>query len=379
MSLISVILSFQKSLLSKASLGVLFYYYTSKNVQYRENLNASLFEGNVESIAYSSYLNEYSPASLLKNAFKLANDKRFNKSLNIYHIIGIELQAKMQESPLFKSLLDNYFHSHSLKYKYLIQKIFPEYKEEFISSLKQYSLSNKSFEEKLLIALYISKNYQVSLILQEIKNIEHPDIPLLIILEDLSRMKAFTYEEERKKLQELVFWSASEIQSKHKIYNNNEDQFNSVFHTLLSREFRVENQSQRGETLSGKSFGELDVEVFTKGGYPLSIIEGFIISYIDKKYIGDHLVKLTKNYDPNGLKQNFAIIYTKHEDFSLFWNRYQKYVSSFKFPHQMISTGLIDISDNYPSFSNIRIGFTEHQNNENSLELYHVFINIKFE
>lgn len=380
MNLSTTIASIRENIFSNPYIGVSYYYYVTSDIIDLDSLSSTSFAGEVESTAHSSFINDYVTPKQLEKAFQSASNNKIGKNLNVYHIIGIELQAKMQSSPLFQSILHKYFQEHSLKYKYLIQKVFPEYKEAFIQSLKLTPLSYESrIEEKLFYYIFLENEFSTFKILEEIKALDDIDVPILVALEELSRMKSSAYENERKKLLELLIWASSEIQSKHRIYNNNEDQFNSVFHTLMSKDFKVENQSQRGITLSGRSFGELDVEVFTKNGYPLSIVEGLVISTIDKKYISDHLIKLTKNYDPNGLKQNFAIIYAKHKNFPVFWDKYKNFVSSFQFPHEMTSSGIIDISNNYPSFANIRIGLTEHKRNDCILEVYHIFMNMYFE
>ncbi len=104
-----------------------------------------------------------------------------------------------------------------------------------------------------------------------------------------------------------------------------------------------------------------------------------IISYIDTDYITKHLVKLSKNYDPNGLKQNFAVIYAKHSNFEDFWTRYKAFVSTVNYPHKLIGNEIHDISSNYPQYSNIRIGLTIHDNEKIDIQIFHIFINTYFE
>ena len=365
------------SIFNKTSdLGGLFLNYVLNN---RESLIDDMesilnsYSGNLENSAAHGYLAISLEQSKFDEIFGQLNNKTIKKSISVFHIIGICLLFKGQNDYRYQAILKDWFENHSIRVKFLISRIFVEYNDLFQSDLR--TLSNDNGELSILKDTYIKD----SNLTMEYNNSDFPDdvIHLLILLE-YKQKKKYHYQGEKEELLESIFYATREIQSKHKVFNNNEDQFNSVLHSMLSMNYIVENQSQRGLSTTETTFGELDVSVFTKiNKYPLAIIEAFVISSIDKSYISKHLNKLTVNYDPNGLSRNFAVIYVKANNFQNTWNRYLKFLSDFEYSSEIKEMTITDDSSNHPTFTNIRIGISTLIRNKLPIEVYHIFLDMK--
>jgi len=331
------------------------------------------YTGNLEKSAAYGFLAVNAGQLKFDEIYGQISNPTIKKSISVFHIIGICLLFKMHDDYRYQALLKDWFENHSLRVKFLISKFFKEYAQQFQMFLK--IEKNDSFETKLLKNSFI-KDSNLTLENDDIFNLE--DIIHLIILIEYRKRHLRKYEIEKDELLELILFASREVQSKHKVFNNNEDQFNSVIHSMLSVKYFVENQSQRGLSSSTKTFGELDLKVFTKkNNYPLSIIECFVISSIDKSYISKHLNKLTVNYDPNGLSRNFAIIYVYNSKFNEIWGRYLEFLREFNYSIDLLEKRIIDDTANHPTFTNIKIGLATFCKNDMPIEIYHLFLNMQ--
>lgn len=358
----------KKELLSSNSLELLCY----RKIHGKKFSVSDVYQtdGDVEEIASLGFLDIMAQNSDVIRVESMIKNPSLERSLTVYHYIGLALQKELHARGSGKLFINYMFTNSSLRYKYLIAKIFPDFNDTliYLAGAQNHNERDASNIKRLLIS-----NDDSSVVI----NTSDSDIVTLLILEDLSNLKSSEYTKEMEKLFESILYCAREVQSKHRVFNNNEDQINSVFHSILSVNFRVENQSQRGTTLTNKMYGELDVMVFTKeSNYPLSILEAFVISSIDTNYIGSHLDKLTHNYDANGLTRNYSIIYAKHVNFSLFWNRYLDFVNGFQYKYELSTLGVVDVTKKFPVFTNIRIGLGLHKQEDRQVELYHIFINM---
>jgi hypothetical protein len=374
MNLTSKISELQNRYSNKFDLGGLCFQYSQQIIDHTDiEPIIDSFKGSIEKSAAYGYLGIKPAENKYDELYSQLISPIIKKSVSIFHVIGISLLFKNQNDYRYQSLINERFENQSTRVKYLISKIFTEYQDQFNSHLL---IENKeNVEIKLLKNSLLKHNY---------KNLEFPktyeldDIIHLLILIEFKNKKITQYEEDKKELLESILFASREIQSKHKVFNNNEDQYNSVLHSMLSMKFVVENQSQRGVSSSSKTFGELDLKVFTKENkYPLSIIEAFVISTIDKAYISKHLNKLTVNYDPNGLSRNFAVIYVNHTEFNTIWERYLKYIGEFEYSTDLKEKRIIDSTANFPMFSNIKIALGTFLYNNMPIEVYHLFLNMR--
>jgi len=332
-----------------------------------------VFSGPIEKVAAYGYLSIKLDSEEIDIAFTQLNSKHFSQLISVYHVIGFSLQCKISNDHRYQGLLQQWFLKHSYRIQFLISLNFPDYQQQFRDNITM--VDNSDPELQLLKSIVNKKEWPgTSLNGEELKN----DIITLLILENYEKRKRLFYEKDKNNLLDLVIFCASEIQSKHRVLNNNEDQFNGLIHSLLSKDFIAESQSQRGLSSTGKSFGELDLAIYTKeDNYPLGILEAFILSGIDRSVISNHLKKLTVSYDPNGLTRNFVVIYSKSDDFHDLWNKYLEYVSEFSYELELVDLKVHDVSKNYPTFANIKIGIGNHLNGDTPIEIYHIFIRIK--
>lgn len=383
----------KSKILQGNSLQVFCYHFINEQQTEINQLDTSQFTGEVEKIAISSFSQKYEDNrnELKKIANKLTNNSIYKKHLNIYHFLGLSLQDDLNSINIFENHLEDdlnntiifqnhlqeYFNNHSVRFKYLITKVFNKFEEP----LKKYLLAQVEIKDNFTLVLqhlYLESAINKNQIINRFeKNLENLDIIDLILLEDLRDIQSIEYNRQQKQLFDDIRWCATEIQSKYKTLNNNEDQYNSLFQSLLTaKNYKTLDQPQRGKSSSGTQYGELDIAVFTKEDIQLSILEAFIIKSINKDYIKKHLKKLSENYDPNGLKNNYAIIYAKSKKFADFWEKYKNFVPTIDFEHEMLNKQVEDITSRYPQFTGIKIGLTKHQNRGSQVQIYHIFMDM---
>ncbi len=211
------------------------------------------------------------------------------------------------------------------------------------------------------------------------KKIDDLGIIDLLLLEDLQNIEAIGYNKTQKKLRDDIFKMAIDIQSRHKNQNNDEDQYNNLFQALLSFSgYIAHDQAQRGTTTSGKRPGELDIQILTRQNLPLSIFEAFVIKGINSNAITTHLKKLSENYDPNGLQNNYAVIYAKNKDFESFWSQYRDFVPTIDFQHPLTRKQVEDVTNRFPKFAGMKVGVTVHNNRGSKVQVYHIFMDMYF-
>lgn len=368
----------KSKLLGNPSLDVFCYYFVHQMQTEIDKSEKSQFTGEVEQIAISSYSGEYADRDELAKITQKLKNPIYRKHLNVYHFLGLSLQDSLYDTDNFAPYLQDYFHDHSVRYKYLITKIF----QEFEDSLKKYLFTQVETQDDftlILKHLYFESNINRNQIISRLTrtNFEDLDIIDLLLLEDMRDVLSIGYDRLQEQLFSDIRWCATEIQSKHSVLNNKEDQFNSLFQSLLSaKSYIVLDQTQRGESFTGTQYGELDIAVFTKENIPLSILEAFVISSVDTDYITKHLKKLSENYDPNGLKRNYAIIYAKANNFPDFWERYKVYVPTINFEYEMLGRQVEDITNRFAQFAGIKVGLTKHQNRDMIVHVYHIFMDM---
>jgi hypothetical protein len=257
------------------------------------------FNGAIENVAACGFCSFPVSTGDIEVAMKQLQNPIFKNAISIYHFLGVSLACLKVKDYRYQGLLKHQFDISPLQNKFLISKLFPEFESELLSCVQS--------ETAALGCASIIKSalgIEVSTIDLSVYEYEH-DLPLLLMIDTYMENRQSKYEQLKEKLLDDVMYCVREVQSKHKVFNNNEDQFNSVIQSILAKDYKVENQSQRGVSSSGNTFGELDLKVFsTEDHYPIAIIEAFIISSIQADYIRIHLEKLTVNYDPNGLSRN---------------------------------------------------------------------------
>ncbi len=181
----------------------------------------------------------------------------------------------------------------------------------------------------------------------------------------------------RYHLLDSILYAASELQGGHKIVTHNEDSRNAFIASILKAQgFITKDQTRWGSSATGKTQGELDIKIEDGNGATISIIEGFILKSLEKANIDLHLKKVFK-YDPNGVEQNFIVVYSEAHDFIGLWRKYLMYlpVIDFDFP---IDDNMKDISNRFNIGTDIRLGLATHIRNAERINVYHVFINMHY-
>lgn len=379
MILDELVLELQSKLLHNPSLEVLCYYFIHEMKNEIIQLDKSQFIGEIEHIATLSFCEEYADRHELESINKKLENSTYKKGLKIYHFLGLSLQDDFNNTSIFEKYLNERFNTQSIRYKYLISKVFRKF-EDHLKKILQTQIETQ--DKFILVLKYIYLEFDINknkVIFDFEKDFETLDIIDLMLLEDFQHIKSIGYDRMQDRLLEDVLWCAREIQSKHKQRNNKEDQYNSFFQSfLLAKGYNADDQTQRGESSSQKQPGELDVMVFTKEGIPLSILEAFKLESVENKTITDHLKKLSENYDPNGLRNNYVIIYAESSDFSDLWRRYKDFVPTINYTYELEHQQIEDVTDKHQQVAGIKLGLAKHRNRGIIVHVYHIFMDMNF-
>ena len=365
----------KEHLLNKDSLESFFYLSLKPNELKPQLQPPFLMNGEVEKIAISTFLGRIPNFHELVKIEKRINLPSYRQSLNLFERIALF----KEDSEAFGLLLNETFDSCSFRFKYLIYKSFPnKFEEKFISLIKSQFKSQNLF---LLILqhIYLHENLNHRVLNSYLAE-ELFEIADLILLEELQNIKTLNYNRSQEKLLSDIISSAVEIQSKHRQFNNSEDQYNSFFQSLLkTHKYKCLDQPQRCESFDKKQVGELDLMIYDQDDNPLSIFEAFKIDSIKAEYIKLHLEKLTNNYDANGLKHNYAVIYASSPNFNDFWNRYKVFiVNEVNYKYPIENKAVEDLTLRHSQVTDIKIGMTKHIRSGVDIFVYHIFMNMYF-
>ncbi|MDJ1506837.1 COR domain-containing protein [Xanthocytophaga agilis] len=172
-----------------------------------------------------------------------------------------------------------------------------------------------------------------------------------------------------------IIAALARLQGNYKIVNRQEDSRNSYVAGLIDNgNFISKDQTRWGQSESGLSAGELDIKIENSNRMTIGIFEGFNLSYLDKITISRHLKKIF-NYDANGLKENYIVIYAETSSFIDLWNKYLNYIKDIDFDYPLIGN-IKDVSDLYSPGAEIKICLSYHERNTEKSRLYHFFVNM---
>lgn len=251
------------------------------------------------------------------------------------------------------------------------------YKVEFQNNLSLYK-KEKLFWEKLLITKKLE-------IFQIDKIINNPEIEkILIPLMDLeirylegennenisSKEGQFDFNKLTKAIMDILV----------KMLKRSPDKEAENFHNdylydfLQERNYTVDNQARTGNQL-------MDIEIQETNGTTISIIEGLRLSYLNKKYIYDHLYKLINVYDKSGNPINYLIIYAENNEYVQLWKKYLNFLKEINNYKNGINYSIVEVKDRCEEVVKSDIFFAEtiHDRNNSHVSVYHIFVNIRFE
>ncbi|HLP57264.1 MAG TPA: hypothetical protein VK186_00470, partial [Candidatus Deferrimicrobium sp.] len=136
-----------------------------------------------------------------------------------------------------------------------------------------------------------------------------------------------------------------------------------------SRGFRVKDQTLWAHSVSGKHMGELDIKIEDETGRAVSIIEALNMYKYEAANIDRHVKKLLIDYDCNGLKENYIVVYVSAADFNGLCRKYRQRLEEIDYE----SYGLISGIDDVPTGLNkIKAYRARHRCNDGETILYHL-------
>lgn len=138
------------------------------------------------------------------------------------------------------------------------------------------------------------------------------------------------------------------IQRDSDCWNLDENRLNDKLCALLRMIYTVSDQSRQELSLSQKNAGEVDFLVFDNEE-PIAIMEALKLGGIDSKELNDHITKLLVNYDPQGYRRSYLIIYVTKQDFGAFWKGFCDYISTYSFQYP-VKEKFAEIQSPYTEF-----------------------------
>jgi internalin A len=151
---------------------------------------------------------------------------------------------------------------------------------------------------------------------------------------------------------------------------------------LRTKGHNIADQTRSGISNNGKDAGELDIMLRMNNGIPITIIECFRLESCGPKnrVVSEHLIKLLSKYDTHELKRKFIVVFCEADRFDNLWNNYSEYIKNLNSNE--------DYGENYPisgysvrndlhTFANMKIGVSRHDNNEETIEVVHILLNMK--
>ncbi|MFL0116880.1 COR domain-containing protein, partial [Tenacibaculum maritimum] len=143
--------------------------------------------------------------------------------------------------------------------------------------------------------------------------------------------------------------------------------------------YSVSDQTRSGR--SKKSSGELDIMIRNNRNMPSAILEALRIKSFDlkNKTIIEHLNKMLIDYDTNGLRRSFMLIYSESKNFNTTHKKYINYLKNLAH-HELYDerAKLISFTENkeMSKRDNLKVIISQHKRNEQICEVYHMLINL---
>jgi len=170
---------------------------------------------------------------------------------------------------------------------------------------------------------------------------------------------------------EPLITSLTQLQGIQNALQSDENSRNTVLVNFLkARGVHAFDQTLYGSSRSGIMLGELDIKIEDKDGRPLSIIEALNLTSVNTNYIDNHILKLLKNYDNNGLKENYILAYVTVKNFGKFCRKYRTHLETIDYR----SYTLRDIKSIESGFNKIKLYKAWHRCISGITILYHLLV-----
>jgi hypothetical protein len=165
---------------------------------------------------------------------------------------------------------------------------------------------------------------------------------------------------------------AAQVQGIGKTLKKDENSRNTVVALLLqTRGFRVKDQTLSGSAASGTGLGELDIKVEDQKGRPVSIIEAMKLDSCKTTVIDSHIMKLLRNYDCSGLKENYILVYGEVTDFEGLCKKYRDHLKHIDYDTYSL---LGEIEKVETGFNKLTAYRARHRCNEGETVLNHIMV-----
>lgn len=123
-------------------------------------------------------------------------------------------------------------------------------------------------------------------------------------------------------------------------YNNGnaEDALNNSVAFFLRAYYGEENvhrEEPQGTSGKGQKSGETDILVY-QNGTQLALLEGVVLSSLDKKKLNDHMDRLLVKYNTQGVPYTVLVIYAKNVPNSIFFDKVEMYLQNYRCPYPIM-------------------------------------------
>ncbi|MCU0288012.1 MAG: hypothetical protein MUF15_16665 [Acidobacteria bacterium] len=140
---------------------------------------------------------------------------------------------------------------------------------------------------------------------------------------------------------------------------------------LKARGFRTLDQTLHGSSASGLKLGELDIKIEDETGRTVSIIEALNLDSCNTTEINRHVLKVFNNYDPNGLKENYILVYSSAKDFGDLCRKYRDHLQQIDYGTYPLKKEIKEVPTGFNKIRAFRAG---HQYNESETILNHLLV-----
>ena len=159
-----------------------------------------------------------------------------------------------------------------------------------------------------------------------------------------------------------------------------EDLYNDFYKDALTfKGYRVLDQTRAGSSASGKSAGELDIEICNDFGIPFSILEALRLKSLDRTVITTHINKLLHKYDTSGHEKNIVIVFCEIDKFDDLVSGYNTFLSEKLNTHELFEKKYPTVSTSEIAFgkTDIRVFECKHNREGKEVSVFHILIKIK--
>jgi hypothetical protein len=159
-----------------------------------------------------------------------------------------------------------------------------------------------------------------------------------------------------------------------------EDLYNDFYKDALTfKGYIAQDQTRAGSSASGKSAGELDIEICNDFGIPFSILEALRLKSLDRTVITTHINKLLHKYDTSGHEKNIVIVFCEIDKFDDLVSGYNTFLSEKLNTHELFEKEYPTVSTSEIAIgkTDIRVFECKHKREGKEVSVYHILIKIK--